>query len=68
MGIGGGAAFLMMILGAFQMLTSAGNPEALQAGRDRLQSAIIGLLFVIFAVLLMQIIGFDILGLPGFAR
>lgn len=62
-GIGGGLAFLMMLLGAFQMLTSAGNPETLQAGRDRLTSAIIGLLFIIFAVLLLQIIGVDILGI-----
>ncbi len=62
-GISGGLAFLMMLLGAFQMLTSAGNPETLQAGRERLTSAIIGLLFVIFAVLLLRIIGVDILGL-----
>lgn len=62
-GISGGLAFLLMLLGAFQMITSAGNPETLQAGRDRFQSAIIGLLFVIFAVLLLQIIGVDILGL-----
>ncbi|MBI2335026.1 hypothetical protein HYU96_04480 [Candidatus Daviesbacteria bacterium] len=39
LGIGGGLAFLMMLLGAFQMLTSAGNPETLQAGRERLTSA-----------------------------
>lgn len=68
MGIGGGFAFLMMLLGVFQMLTSAGNPETLQAGRERLTSAIVGLLFIIFAVLLMQIIGVDILGLPDFRR
>ncbi len=61
--ISGGLAFLMMLLGAFQMITSAGNPETLQAGRDRFQSAIIGLLFVIFAILLLKIIGVDILGL-----
>ncbi len=61
--ISGGLAFLLMLLGAFQMLTSAGNPETLQAGRERLQNAIIGLLFVIFAVLLLRIIGVDILGL-----
>lgn len=67
-GIGGGIAFLMMLLGAFQMLTSAGNPETLQAGRDRLTSAVIGLLFIIFAVLLLQIIGADILGLKGFEK
>lgn len=63
--ISGGLAFLMMLLGAFQMLTSAGNPETLQAGRERFTSAIIGLLFIIFAVLLLRIIGVDILGLGG---
>lgn len=67
-GIAGGLAFLMMLLGAFQMLTSAGNPDTLNAGRERLTSAVIGLLFVIFAVLLLQIIGVDILKIPGFGR
>lgn len=66
--ISGGFAFLMMLLGAFQMLTSAGNPETLATGKDRFTSAIIGLLVVIFAVLLLQIIGFDILRLPDFGR
>lgn len=65
-GISGGLAFLMMLLGAFQMLTSAGNPETLQAGRDRFSSAIIGLLIVVLSVLLLKIIGVDILGIPGF--
>lgn len=65
-GISGGLAFLMMLLGAFQMLTSAGNPETLNAGKQRLTSAIIGLLMVIFAVLLLQIIGVGILAIPGF--
>lgn len=65
-GIGGGLAFLMMLFGAFQMITSGGNPETLAAGRSRLTSAIIGLLFVIFSILLLQIIGVGILNLPGF--
>lgn len=64
--ISGGFAFLLMLLGAFGMITSAGNPEHLQAGRDRFQSAIIGLLFVIFAVLLFQILGANILKIKGF--
>lgn len=67
-GISGGLAFLLMILGAFQMLTSAGNPDTLHAGRERLTSAVIGLLIVIFATLLLQIIGLDILQIPGFKR
>lgn len=67
-GIGGGLAFLMMLLGAYQMLTSAGNPDSLKAGQDRLTNAIIGLLFVIFSVLLMQIIGAGVLNIPGFGK
>lgn len=67
-GIGGGLAFLMMLLGAYQMLSSAGNPETLKAGQDRLTSAVIGLLFIIFTVLLLQIIGLDILAIPGFGN
>ncbi len=67
-GLSGGMAFLMMLLGAFQMLTSGGNPESLAGGRDRFTDAIIGLLLVIFAVLLLQIIGVDILHIPGFTR
>ena len=66
LGIGGGIAFLFMLLGAFQMITSAGNPDSISAGKDRFTSAIIGLLFVIFSVLLLQIIGAGILKIPGF--
>jgi len=66
--ISGGLAFLMMLLGAFQMLTSAGNPDTLNAGKERLTNAVIGLLFIIFSILLLQIIGADILKLPDFAQ
>lgn len=65
-GIGGGLTFLMMLLGAYQMLTSDGNPESLKAGQDRLTSAVIGLLFIIFSVLFLQIMGAGILNIPGF--
>ena len=67
-GIAGGIALLLMALGAFEMITSAGNPESLKAGQDRFTQAIIGLLFVIFSVLLLQLIGVDILEIPGFGR
>ncbi|MBI2196136.1 hypothetical protein HYU45_00845 [Candidatus Daviesbacteria bacterium] len=66
LGISGGLAFLMMLLGAFQILSSADNPDTLHAGRERLTSAVIGLLIVIFAILLLQIIGVGILDIPGF--
>ena len=65
-GISGGIALLLMALGAFGMITSAGNPESLQAGKDRFTQAIIGLLFIVFSVLLLKVIGVDILGLGKF--
>jgi len=64
----GGIAFLMMILGAIQMITAEGNPESIKHAQERFYSAIIGLLLIIFAVLLMQVIGVDILGLPDFGK
>lgn len=66
LGISGGIAFLLMLLGAFGMLTSAGNPDKLGAGKERLESAVIGLLFIIFSVLFFQILGANILGIEGF--
>ena len=64
----GAIAFLIMILAALQMITAEGNPEAIKGGQEKFYSAIIGLLLIIFAVLLMQVIGVDILGLPGFSN
>ncbi len=67
LGIGGGIAFLLMVGGSFQMITSNGNPESLKAGQDRFTSAIIGILFLMFSILILQIIGFGILNIPGFS-
>lgn len=67
-GAGGGIALLMMAVGAFQMISSAGNPDGVKKGGQQFQSAVIGLLFIIFSVLLMQVIGLDILAIPGFGR
>lgn len=62
-GIAGGLAFLLMILGSLQMLTSQGNPDQLKKGREQFVAAISGLLFIIFSITLLQIIGTDILGI-----
>lgn len=66
MGIGGGIAFLLMLFGALQIMTSAGNPEKLNAGKELVTSAIVGLLLIIFSIFLLRLIGADILGVPGF--
>jgi hypothetical protein len=64
MGIAGGIAFLLILMGGFQILTSAGNPEQLNAGKELVSSAITGLILIIFSVFILKIIGVDILGLP----
>ncbi len=65
-GLAGGIAFLLIIVGGFQMVMSAGNPEKLNAGKELVSSAIVGLLFIIFSVFLLRMIGVEILVIPGF--
>ena len=66
-GIAGGIAFLLIVFGGFQIITSAGNPEKLNEGKEAVSSAIAGLLMIIFSIFLLKIIGVNILGLPGFS-
>ena len=67
-GIAGGIAFLLILFGGFQIMTSAGNPEQLNEGRELVTSAVAGLLLIIFSVFLLKLIGFDILAIPGFGQ
>lgn len=64
-GIGGGIAFLLILLGGFQVMTSNGVPEKVQAGKELITSAITGLVMLIFSVFILRFIGVDILQLPG---
>lgn len=66
LGFGGGIAFLLMIFGAIKLLTSGGNPEGIKAGGETITSALMGLLFMIFSLFLLHLIGVDILKIPGF--
>jgi len=65
-GIGGGIAFILILVAGFQIMTSRGDPQRLQAGKELLTSAIAGLLLIIFSVFILQLIGVNILGIPGF--
>lgn len=65
-GIAGGIAMLLILFGGFQILTSAGNPERLNAGKELIGSAITGLLMILFSTFLLKVIGVNILCIPGF--
>jgi len=64
--LAGGIAFLLITWGAFLFITSQGNPDQLQRAKETIVSAVGGLLFLIFAVFLLRLIGVDILKIPGF--
>lgn len=61
----GGVAFLIMIWGGIQIITAAGNPDKIKAGGQMITSAITGLLFTIFSLFILRLIGIDILHIPG---
>ena len=65
LGLAGGIAFLIMAAGAFIFMTSQGNPEQINKGKDLIVAAITGLLFIIFSVFLLNLIGVEILQIPG---
>jgi len=64
-GIVGGIAFLLFIYSGYILMTSAGNKEKVQGARDTITSAIAGLLFIIFSIALLEIVGVHILRIPG---
>lgn len=62
----GGLAFLAILYGGALILFSNGMPERVAAGRSILMSAVAGVLLVVFAVFILEFIGVEIFGLPGF--
>ena len=64
-GLGGGVALILMLYGTFIIPTSAGIPDKLNQGKEIISSAVAGLVFIILAIFLMNLIGVKILALPG---
>jgi len=62
----GGIALLMLMYGGFLILTSQAEPERLNYGRRVVTGAVIGLIFALGSVFIVNIIGSGILRLPGF--
>jgi len=65
--IAGGLAFLGLLAGGATILTSSGEPDKLNTGREIIISSIVGLLLIIFSVFILRLIGFEIFKIPGFS-
>jgi hypothetical protein len=66
MGIAGGIAFILIVYAGFIIVTSAGSPQRVQAGKELLTAAVTGLMVLIFGAFILEFIGFTILNIPGF--
>lgn len=66
-GLAGIIALLCIIYSAFQLQTSAGNPEKVKKAQELLTSCIMGLMLIIFSIFILRLIGVNILQIPGFS-
>lgn len=57
MTVGGFLFLVMLLIGAFTYLTSAGQQEQLKKAQQTLTFAILGLVFVVFSFIIVKIIG-----------
>lgn len=64
--ISGGILLAIIIYSGYQMMTSQGEPEKIKIARERITSAIIGFIFLIFSMVILEVIGVNILRIPGF--
>lgn len=65
-GIAGGVSFLIMVSSFLSIAMSSGDPKAVAEAREKITSAITGLLVSVFAIFLLRLIAVDILQIPGF--
>lgn len=66
--ISGGIALLLIIRSGYQLMTSQGNPEKVKEARERLTSVFVGLLFLVLSIVILEVIGVDLLNLPGLSK
>lgn len=66
LGMAGGVALLMFLTSAFLFTTAQNDPKRVSQAKEIMTSAIIGLLFIIFSVTILQFLGVTILQIPDF--
>ena len=64
----GGVAFLYLIYGGFVIAASQNNPERINYGKRLVYGAIIGLVFTLMSVLIVNLIANQVLKIPGFGE
>lgn len=60
----GSIAVILFMRAGYQIMTARGNPEGIKEGREKIVAAIVGLMFLIFSFVILQVIGVDLLKIP----
>lgn len=66
-GVSGISSFFMLVWGGFTWLTSAGSPGKISDAKERITSAVLGLVIILSSYLILQIINPELISLrlPG---
>jgi hypothetical protein len=62
----GGLSFLAILFGGLKVILARGDTDAVREGKRYVYGAILGLIVVMFSVLIVKIIGYDLLQIPFF--
>lgn len=65
-GILGGIFLLRVLAASFMLTTSQGDVKKTSEAKQMITEAVIGIVFVLFSVTILQFIGVDVMRLPGF--
>lgn len=68
LGMAGGIGLLMIIAAGAMFTMSRNDPKKVGDAKDLITSVLIGLLFIVFSVTILQFIGVGILGIPEFGN
>lgn len=65
LGVSGGIALLTILGGAFIFATSQGDTSKVKQGKEMITAAVMGIIFIIFSVIILDFIGVKLLRIPG---
>ncbi len=66
--LAGFGAIIIIIYSGYLLMISRGDKEKLAGARETITAAIVGLLFIILSIVILEIVGVDILKIPGLSR
>lgn len=66
--ISGGVALLMIMAASFSLSTSQGDAKKTAEAKEMVTSAVVGIIFIIMSVTILEFIGVKIFQIPGFGK